>query len=212
MTLRDRMFSLTEIEHVDEFLKKYPTGAFFKAGGCHKTMQGFGYVEQALNPRSEIYMGFVWVVEHRPVSNYIAEITQITHQSPQLILMVEGKPVFDVDNWDITPEVLEEALDFHFGPVDLVTSTEEHHADVSSYLDLLSQYLEGNIPEETFRQKWLITFQSDATPRSSQQFNLLNSLFGDVDAALSINSRIGQTTKTLRDQAEKLYKALNREF
>ena len=40
MGLRDRMYELTEVSEVDEFLKQFPTGAIFKAGSCHKTMQG----------------------------------------------------------------------------------------------------------------------------------------------------------------------------
>jgi len=98
MGLKDRMYELTEVSEVDEFLEKFPTGAFFKAGSCHKTMQGFGYVEQALNAYENIHLGFVKVIQSRPVSNYIAELTEIVHQSPQLMLYMTKKPVYDVDN------------------------------------------------------------------------------------------------------------------
>ena len=36
---------LTTPEEVDTFLAEYPQAAVFKAGTCHKTMQGFGVLE-----------------------------------------------------------------------------------------------------------------------------------------------------------------------
>ena len=36
------LIPLTTAQEVDEFLKQYPLAAIFKAGTCHKTMQGFG--------------------------------------------------------------------------------------------------------------------------------------------------------------------------
>ncbi len=36
---------LTTPEEVEQFLKDYPLAAIFKAGTCHKTMQGFGVIE-----------------------------------------------------------------------------------------------------------------------------------------------------------------------
>ena len=115
MGLRDRLYELKTIEQADQFLAKHPSGAFFKAGACHKTMQGFGYVEQALDTYDAIHMGFVRVIESRPVSNYIVELTKVVHQSPQLILFIDRKPVYDVDNWNIGVDVVSEALLKHFG-------------------------------------------------------------------------------------------------
>lgn len=186
MGLRSRLIELTALEHVDNFLAKHPVCAFFKAGSCHKTMQGFGYVEEALNKREELPLAFVRVVENRPVSNYIAEITHVTHQSPQFILMVDGKAVYDVDNWYIVPEALEEALDAHLGPVksQLPENKPVKQTDASSYINLLRQYVSGNVGEEKFKFQWLAMFQMDSELRSTQEFDLLNSLFGDVDRAI----------------------------
>ncbi len=115
MSLRDRMYELTSIEEVNEFLEEFPTGAIFKAGTCHKTVDGFAVVEKALNSRPNINLGFIRVVEARPASNHIAEITAIVHQSPQFILFADGAPVYDVDNWDITSQVVEAALQKNLG-------------------------------------------------------------------------------------------------
>lgn len=214
MGLRSRMYELTEVKEVDEFLLQFPTGAFFKAGTCHKTMQGFGYVEQALDPREQIHMGFVRVVEHRPVSNYIAELTKVVHQSPQLILLVNGKVVYDVDNWNITPEALDININKHLGPL---PQKEKTHAapssqplpSVTAYVNLLDKYLKGEMLENAFVHEWLRTFQLDATPRPTQQFHLLNSLFGDVDLALSQKITASASTN-LKQRASQLLELLKK--
>lgn len=185
MGLRNRLHLLTTVEEVDQFLKKYSTCAFFKAGGCHKTMQGFGYVEEAFNPRNEIPMGLVKVIENRPASNHIAAITQVVHQSPQVILIKNGEVVYDVDNWDITLKALETALLTHFGPIQEGNITSSSPSQLQPYVELLEKYVGDELDEGTFTQRWLKTFQMDSSLRSTKEFNLLNSLFGDVDEALS---------------------------
>lgn len=213
MSLKDRMYELTAVEEVDEFMEKFPTGAFFKAGGCHKTMQGFGYVEQALNPRENIHVGFVRVIECRPVSNYIAEITQVIHQSPQLILYIDRKPVYDVDNWNITLPALETAFTQFFGPavskevvVDATT-----FPSAANYIELLKKFIYDKISLPEFRKQWLLTFQMDATPRPTEQFELLNTLFGNVDEALLQPDSFGQTSHEnapIKERAKNLLQTL----
>jgi bacillithiol system protein YtxJ len=117
VALRDRVTFLTTAEQVDEFLTKNPAAAIFKAGTCHKTQETFSHVEAHLEPREDMPLGIIRVVEARPASNRVAERTGITHESPQIILFKEGKPVFDRDNWDITGEAVAEALAEHFARV-----------------------------------------------------------------------------------------------
>ena len=117
MALKDRMQLLTTPAQVDEFLKKNPNSALFKAGTCHKTQETFRAVEEQLDPREDLPIGIVRVVEARPASNHIETLTGIRHESPQIILFKDGKPVFDRDNWDIESEAIAEALEGHFAPV-----------------------------------------------------------------------------------------------
>ena len=186
MSIRDRMYELTTPEEVDAFLSRFPTNAIFKAGGCHKTMQGFGNVEKALDGYKDLHLGFIRVIESRPASNHVAELTQIIHQSPQLILSIDGKPVYDVDNWDITPEALESAMLAHLGtPASIEQASETNSSgDVSAYVEILEAYVSGRLDADSFAGLWLSYFQSDASPRSKEEFSLLDGLFGDVDAAI----------------------------
>jgi bacillithiol system protein YtxJ len=117
MALKDRMQLLTTPAQVDEFLTKNPNSALFKAGTCHKTQETFRAVEEQLGPREDLPIGIVRVVEARPASNHIEALTGIRHESPQIILFKDGKPVFDRDNWDIEGEAIAEALEGHFAPV-----------------------------------------------------------------------------------------------
>src|SRR5690606_13800686 len=107
---KDRVFNLTTPEAVTGFLEKHPTSVIFKAGTCHKTMQGFGYVQEQLEPRDDLVVGLIRVVENRSASNLVTEMTGLRHESPQVIVFKDGQPVFEVNNWDITPDSLTPAF------------------------------------------------------------------------------------------------------
>lgn len=106
MPLKDRITFLTTPQEVDAFLQENPTSALFKVGICHKTQETFVHVQAHLEPREDIKLGIIKVVENRPASNHVAAFTGIEHESPQIILFKDGKNVFDRDNWDITDEAM----------------------------------------------------------------------------------------------------------
>lgn len=211
MSFRDRLYELTTPEEVESFLSENPNSAIFKAGGCHKTMQGFGYVEQVMEQRDILPVGFIKVIDNRPASNRVAEITEITHESPQFVLFKDGKPVYDVDNWDIVPEALEAALLQHFGPVSVDEAVSTGAAgNIEPYIDLLEGYIGERLDEQSFIQEWLETFRMDSALRSTEEFNLLNSLFGDVDIAYSsmLNGE-EKVSNTLKVRAETLLEQIS---
>jgi len=97
---------LASPEAVDAFLARHPLCAILKIGVCHKTEETFVHVRAHLEPRLDIPLGFIRVVEARPASNHVAALTRIRHESPQLILFKDGQAIFDCDNWDITDEAV----------------------------------------------------------------------------------------------------------
>ena len=117
MTLKDRIRFLTTPEDVDEFLAQNPLAVVFKAGTCHKTQETFSQVQPLLEARPDLPLGVIRVVEARPASNRVAEVTGLRHESPQLILFKDGRVVFDRDNWDITGESFASALGERLAPV-----------------------------------------------------------------------------------------------
>jgi bacillithiol system protein YtxJ len=117
LTLKERIRFLTTAGDVDEFLAQNPNAVIFKAGTCHKTQETFAHVQGQLEPREDLPLGIIRVVEARPASNRVAEVAGVVHESPQILLFKEGKAVFDRDNWDITQESIAEALEGHFARV-----------------------------------------------------------------------------------------------
>ena len=210
--LRDRVFNLTSPEDVQGFLAQNPTSVIFKAGTCHKTMQGFGFLQEQLEPREDLNIGIIRVVEARPASNHVAEMTGIIHHSPQVIVFKDGQPVFERNNWDITPEDLAEGFQ-KVPPTDSVASTAKPAArsDLDPYKHLLEQYLSSVINDRQFEYVYTNMFRDDASLRSREEVDILNSIFGDVDQHMNMHVMMaGQTPdySVVRARAEKVYEQL----
>ena len=215
--MRERMYELTTAEAVDAFLTENPVAAVFKAGTCHKTMQGWGNIEFFLKERPDVPVGVIRVVEARPASNRIAERTGITHHSPQLIVFKDAQAQFDLDNWDITKENLEPRLNATLPALDASAIVGEKRTSMEPYTKLMDSYLSGAILEQQFQWTFLEMFRNDATLRSENEFALLDSLFGNPDdhhihagAILSLESQMqdaGQL-EPLRDRVQTLRDAV----
>lgn len=208
--LKDRVVLLNDPEAVDEFLRRYPTSLIFKAGTCHKTMQGFGFVQEKLEPRDDLMCGVIRVVEARPASNLVEQRTGVKHESPQVIMFKDGTPVFDLDNWDITPEALE--VGFHSLPRGEAVSVGAggSRSDLKPYFDVLEQFLSGAIDEQQFEFSYTHMFRGDASLRSGDEVEILNSIFGDVDQHMNMHlmMRGKADTSQLRARAEDAYRRL----
>jgi bacillithiol system protein YtxJ len=218
--MRERMYALTTPEEVDAFISENPVAAVFKAGTCHKTMQGWGNVEYFLKDRPDVPVGIIRVVEARPASNRVAEVTGITHQSPQLVVFKNGAAQFDLDNWDITKENLEPKLGATLPPVQGDLGAGEKRTSLEPYTQLMDRYLGGAVSEEQFKWTYLEMFRNDANLRSEEEFKLLDSLFGNPDdhhihagAIISLETQmqnagevapLRERVQTLREQANAL--------
>ena len=181
---------LTTPEEVDAFLQEHPLAAVFKAGTCHKTMQGFGVIETFLQ-RHELPLGFIRVVDWRPASNHVAEMTGITHHSPQFILFESGQPKFEVNNWDITPEALAPVFSAQV-PVREGAAQVGTADNVEPYKRLMQAYLDGQLSDWAFQDQYVNLFRDDASLRSQREFELLSRLFGDPDAYHGGLHQLGQ--------------------
>ena len=172
---------LTTPDEVETFLAEHPTAGVFKAGTCHKTMQGFGVLETFLQDH-DLPIGFIRVVDWRPASNHVAARTGIQHQSPQLIVFRQGEPVFDVDNWDITPEALEPVFEQYVPARAEAAAAVEAASSTEPYKALMRAFLSGELPDWAFQDQYVNLFRDDASLRSQREFELLSKLFGDPDA------------------------------
>ena len=57
----------------------------------------------------DLVCGVVFVIENRDVSNAIAAQLGVRHESPQAILVQDGKPKWKASHWAITVEALSKA-------------------------------------------------------------------------------------------------------
>ena len=208
--LKDRVVLLSSPEAVEEFLSRFPTSVIYKAGTCHKTMQGFGFVEEQLQDREDLMCGVIRVVEARPASNLVTERTGIKHESPQVLIFQDGKPVFDLDNWDITPEAL--TVGFKAVPVGeaVAVNSGPSRSNLKPYFELLEQFLSGAIDEDKFEHTYTHMFRDDSTLRPGDEVEALNSIFGDVDQHMAMHRMMAgkSDTSVLRARAESAYQRL----
>lgn len=208
--LKDRIVLLNEPEAVSEFLDRFPSSVIFKAGTCHKTMQGFGFLQERLEPREDLMCGVIRVVEARPASDLVTELTGLRHESPQVIVFQEGKPVFEANNWEITPEALVDGIaKLPMGePLEAAAPTAS--SDLHPYLNVLERFLSGTIDDAEFEHTYTHMFRADSTLRPGDEVEALNSIFGDVDQHINMHLMMAgkSDTSQLRSRAESAYRQL----
>ena len=59
---------------------------------------------------NDVACGLVLVIESRDVSNTIASRLGILHESPQAIVLKDGKPIWNASHWSITTDALSRAV------------------------------------------------------------------------------------------------------
>ena len=65
---------------------------------------------QAFTATHDIAHGWIDVLEHRDLSDAIAQHTGIRHESPQAILLRDGKAAWHATHFDISEGALKEAV------------------------------------------------------------------------------------------------------
>lgn len=94
---------LAESDKQPVLLMKHSTRCPISAGAHDEFMK---HVQVEALP--DVRYAQVLVVEHRPVSNAVAEDTGVKHESPQVLLLKDGKAVWNISHWRITAEALKD--------------------------------------------------------------------------------------------------------
>tara|TARA_Y100001960_G_C14679795_1_gene830499 strand:+ start:589 stop:1134 length:546 start_codon:yes stop_codon:yes gene_type:complete len=175
-------------------------------------MQGFGFLQEKLEPREDLMLGIIRVVEWRSSSNLVAEMTGIRHESPQVLLFKDGEAVFDVDNWDITPDVLDAGFEKTPPSGDVRTTESATTSDLSRYIQILEQYLTGIMNHQQFEYVYTTMFRDDASLRSRDEVEVLNSIFGDVDQHMNMHLMMAGRSEDdkVRERAEVAFNKLKK--
>jgi len=177
VTLRERFFPLHQPADAERFLGGFPWCVIFKAGTSDKTFDAWLVAQQALEPRVDVAVGFVRLPEDRLASERVATLSGIAHRSPQLVLFHEAKARFHLDEFAITPDRLVPLLSEHLPPDVGPPVRNETVVTLEPYRVLLSQFLQGHLPEERFQWGYLDRLAKEALWRDDETFVLLNSLF-----------------------------------
>ena len=177
VTLSERFFPLHQPADVDHFLSGSPWCVIFKAGTGDKTFDAWLVAQQALESRPDVAVGFIRLPEDRPASERVTTLAGIVHRSPQLILFHDATARGHLDEFAIVPDqlvpLLRERLPVEVGP----PVRNEAVITLEPYRVLLSQFLEGRLPEERFQWAYLDRLAKEALWRDDETFALLNGLF-----------------------------------
>jgi hypothetical protein len=177
VTLRERLFPLHQADEVDRFLRQFRWSAAFKAGTSDRTFDAWRSVQQALEPRVDVAVGFIRLPVDRAASDRVALRSGIAHRSPQLILFHESAARAHLDELAIVADQLVPMLREHL-PVEVGPPVRnDAMVTLEPYRVLLSQFVEGRLPEERFQWAYLDRLANEAAWRDDETFALLDSLF-----------------------------------
>ncbi|WP_310377589.1 bacillithiol system redox-active protein YtxJ [Flavobacterium sp.] len=108
--------SLTNLGQLDEMVSRSaekPVVIFKHSTRCSVSRMVLKQFENEFDVATldcNVSMYFLDLLEHRDISNEIANRFGVHHQSPQLLLIKEGKSVYDVSHSDIDAEELKGKL------------------------------------------------------------------------------------------------------
>ena len=95
---------LTSFNQLDEIMTVSNEKAvviFKHSTRCSVSRMALKQFENEFDIKNGVDMYFLDLLEHRAISNEIASRFIVYHQSPQLLLIKEGKSVYDVSHSDI---------------------------------------------------------------------------------------------------------------
>jgi bacillithiol system protein YtxJ len=99
-----------DFEQLLEHSTTDPVVIFKHSTQCAVSDAALDEFHQFSRSADDVPCGLVLVIEHRDVSNTIAQALNIRHQSPQAILVQDRQPKWNASHWAITAAALRDAL------------------------------------------------------------------------------------------------------
>jgi bacillithiol system protein YtxJ len=100
---------LTDLGQLNEIISvsnEKPVMIFKHSTRCSVSRMALKQFENEFNSSDKVTPYFLDLIAHRDISNAIADQFAVTHQSPQLIVIKEGKAIYNVSHSDIDAEEL----------------------------------------------------------------------------------------------------------
>ena len=91
-----------------------PSIIFKHSTRCNISAFALKMFERSWEDKMDIKCYFLDILNHRELSNFIAEEFKVHHESPQLILINQGECILDASHGDISATEVMEVLSYNF--------------------------------------------------------------------------------------------------
>jgi bacillithiol system protein YtxJ len=100
--------TIAQLDAIEKESFQIPVAIFKHSTRCHISRAALRMFENELNLKEEIAPYFLDLLEYRNVSNEIAIRFGVPHQSPQLIVIKDGKAIYNASHERIDAAELEQ--------------------------------------------------------------------------------------------------------
>ena len=102
----NELTDLGQLNEIIDLSNEKPVAIFKHSTRCSVSRMALKQFENEFNSSDKVTPYFLDLIAYRDISNEIANRFGVTHQSPQLILIKEGKAIYNVSHSDIDAEEL----------------------------------------------------------------------------------------------------------
>ena len=95
-----------QLQEIEAISNEKPVVIFKHSTRCSISRMALKQFEREFELNDTVDAYFLDLIAHRDISNEIAQKFNVYHESPQLILIKNGKAVYDVSHSDIDAEAL----------------------------------------------------------------------------------------------------------
>lgn len=104
----NQLTDLQQLEEIVEGSKRQPVVIFKHSTRCSISRMALKQFENGFNLEGKMEPYFLDLLEYRPISNEIASVFGVMHQSPQILVIKNGISVYDASHDAIQAESLHE--------------------------------------------------------------------------------------------------------
>ena len=101
-----KLESIGQLSEIDEKSRRGPVAIFKHSTRCSVSLTVLDRLERNLPSDTITENYFLDLLAFRPISNVVAEHYNIEHESPQLLIIRNGKAVHVASHFEISPKVL----------------------------------------------------------------------------------------------------------
>lgn len=97
---------LGQLREITDLSHENPVVIFKHSTRCSISRMALKQFENEFTLKDKVTPYFLDLLNHREISNTIASMFDVVHQSPQLIVVKEGKAIYDASHSDIDADDL----------------------------------------------------------------------------------------------------------